>query len=454
MATLPAPWGANNPVTQAGKHGKYQEALRRLAKSVDKSKDTGGILGGIGTAGNIASLALAPFTGGASLAAGPLITAGAQMGAGALLPGVSKKAQKEVEKTRAEIQMAHPFSQAPGLGAVNYAAGAGGGEQALAKASKGYEAAQEVADILNTTSKVLSGVNTALSLGSTALASSAAEKGVEEAAKVGSKEAAQKVATEGTAQAGTKMAEAAAKGATQIQSAAPQIAPTVAAADIATGVAPPGVGVPPPGGTPGFTPPSTPGEFVEFFKGGPTETAANIRSELLGGPIGTAPPAPGMGSALGVLPPVVPVASTAPNLVDKSGGLGITGAGPAGPSPAFAKYVQGGDASVLGTQSGFAQPAGLGLSEASTLTGEIIPPSLPVAGVAGQDPGLMNYADKLFGDVQQAIPGWRHVWRAGQGLTPAAPAFTEFVDDASDFGRQIPLLRRLLSRSGNPARLY
>ena len=85
-----APYGANNPVFQAGQQGKYQEALRRLARGVDKAKDTGGILGGIGAVGNVASLALAPFTGGASLAAGPLLTAGAQMGAGALLPGVSK----------------------------------------------------------------------------------------------------------------------------------------------------------------------------------------------------------------------------------------------------------------------------------------------------------------------------------------------------------------------------
>ena len=474
-----APWGANNPVTQAGKHGKYQEALRRLAKGVDKSKDTSSILGGIGTVGNIASLALAPFTGGASLLAGPLLTAGAQMGAGALLPGVSKKAQKEVEKTRADIQMAHPFSQAPGAGAAMYAAGAGGGEMALAKASKGFEAAQEVADILNTTSKVLSGINTALSLGSSALASSAAEKGVAEAAKAGSKEAAKKVATEGTAQAGTKMAEAAAKGATQIQGAMPAEIATTAAEEAAgkavtgmerlanTGAYVPGVGAPPAAPAPapataGFSAPSTPGEFVEMFKGGPTATASDLRSQLLGGPIGAAPPHPGMGASLGVQPPpVVGVPSTAPNYIDMVRPVGgaqptpfgspvadvpLTDFGPPTPSPQFAMNTLGGDAAVMGTPSGFSQTSQLLPSEASTLLGSNVPSTLPIEGVAGQTPGLMNYADKLFGDVSQAIPAWRHVWRAGQGVTPAAPAFQSFMGGARDIGSDIPFLRRFLTR--------
>ena len=455
-----APWGANNPVFQAGKHGKYQEALRRLAKGVDKSKDTGGILGGIGTVGNIASLALAPFTGGASLAAGPLITAGAQMGAGALLPGVSKKAQKEVEKTRADIQMAHPFSQAPGAGASMYAAGAGGGEMALAKASKGYEAAQEVADILNTTSQVLSGINTALSLGSSALASSAAEKGVEEAAKAGSVEAAKKVAIEGTAQSGTKLAEAAAKGAAGIPGAMPAEIATTAAEDVAgkavtgmerladTGAYVPGIGAPaaapaPAPATAGFSAPSTPGEFVEMFKGGPTATASDLRSQLLGGPIGAAPPHPGMGAALGVQPPppVVPTPSIAPNYIDM-----VPPLGGGQPSPAFAMNTLGGDAAVMGTPSGFSQTSQLLPSEASTLVGSNVPSTLPIEGVMGQDPGLMNYADKLFGDVSQAIPAWRHIWRAGQGATPAAPAFQSFMGGARDIGSDIPFLRRFLTR--------
>ena len=65
---------------------------------------------------------------------------------------------------------------------------------------------------------------------------------------------------------------------------------------------------------------------------------------------------------------------------------------------------------------------------------------------ARQDPGLMNYADKFLGDVQQAIPAWRHVWRAGQGLTPAAPAFQSFMGGARDIGSDIPFLRRFLTR--------
>ena len=436
-----APWGATNPIVQAGKHGKYQEALRRLAKGVDKSKDTSSILGGIGTVGNIASLALAPFTGGASLLAGPLLTAGAQMGAGALLPGVSKKAQKEVEKTRADIQAAHPFSQAPGAGAAMYAAGAGGGEMDLAKASKGYEAAQEVADILNTTSQVLSGVNTALSLGSSALASSAAEKGVAEAAKAGSAEAAQKVAIEGTAQSGTKMAEAAAKGATQIQGGMPAEIATTAVENVPFKASLPAVEAAAPAG---FTPPSTPGEFVEMFKGGPTATASDLRSQLLGGPIGAAPPHPGMGAALGVQPPpppVVPTPSIAPNYIDM-----VPPLGGGQPSPAFAMNTLGGDAAVMGTPSGFSQTSQLLPSEASTLVGSNVPSTLPIEGVMGQDPGLMNYADKLFGDVSQTIPAWRHIWRAGQGVTPAAPAFQSFMGGARDIGSDIPFLRRFLTR--------
>lgn len=485
-----APWGANNPVTQAGKHGKYQEALRRLAKGVDKSKDTSSILGGIGTVGNVASLALAPFTGGASLAAGPLLTAGAQMGAGALLPGVSKKAQKEVEKTRADIQAAHPFSQAPGAGAAMYAAGAGGGEMALAKASKGYEAAQEVADILNTTSQVLSGVNTALSLGGSALASSAAEKGVAEAAKAGSKEAAQKVAIEGTAQSGTKMAEAAAKGATQIQGGMPAEIATTAVENVPFRASLPAVEAAAPAG---FTPPSTPGEFVEMFKGGPTATASDLRSQLLGGPIGAAPPHPGMGASLGVQPPpVVGVPSTAPNYIDMVRPVGgaqptpfgspyadvpLTDFGTPTPGPTFAYHDPVGGSAVMGTPSGFSQTSQLPPTEASTLVSDTntiiptgaatprfpegglgsslaadaqlpqpVPSTLPIEGVMGQDPGLMNYADKLFGDVQQAIPAWRHVWRAGQGLTPAAPAFQSFMGGARDIGSDIPFLRRFLTR--------
>ena len=362
---------------------------------------------------------------------------------------------------------------------------------ALAKASKGFEAAQEVADILGTTSDILSGINTAVSLGSSALSSAAAEKGVAEAAKVGSQEAAKKVATEGTAQAGTAMAEAAAKGAEQIPGAMPisaiEVAPglgeaassAVEAADIAGKAAVP-AGAASPLLPAGPTPPSTPAEFVEMFRGGPTETAANFRSQLLGGPIGTAPPHPGMGAALGVQPPpVTGVPSVAPNLVDTVQPLGGQNVG-----PSFAYHDAGGGSAVLGSPSGFSQTSQLPPTEASTLVGgtntiiptgsiprlpegglgsslaadallpQAVPSNLPIAGVAGQTPGLLDYASKSIGDVQQAIPGWRHVWRAGQGLTPAAPAFTEFVDDASDFGRQIPLLRRLLSRSGNPARLY
>ena len=436
------PYGAKNPIVQANLQNKHQQALRNLARGVDKAKDTSSIMKAGSIVNKIGALVAAPFTGGTSLTIEPFVTAGQNMVLGELLPGVDKKAQKEVEKTRAKIQAAQPYiSQDPSVAAKFYAAGAGGGEQALAKASKGYEAAQEVADILSTTSDVLSGINTALSLGSSALTSAAAEKGVAEAAKVGSKEAAKKVATEGTAQAGTKMAEAAAKGATQIPGAMPAAVPTVAAADIATGVAPPGVGVPPPGGTPGFTPPSTPGEFVEFFKGGPTETAANIRSELLGGPIGTAPPAPGMGSALGVQPPVVPVASAGPNMIDM-----VQPMGGAQPSPSFAMHTLGGDAAAMGTPSGFSQTSQFLPSEASTLLGRPVPSSLPIEGVAGQTPGLMNYADKFLGDVQQAIPGWRHVWNAAQGLTPAAPAFQGFMQGARDIGSDIPLLRRLLMR--------
>ena len=58
----------------------------------------------------------------------------------------------------------------------------------------------------------------------------------------------------------------------------------------------------------------------------------------------------------------------------------------------------------------------------------------------------MNYADKLIGDVSQTIPAWRHLWGATQGLTPAAPAFTEFAGGLRDMGSEIPLLRRLLTR--------
>ena len=476
-----APYGANNPVFQAGQHGKYQEALRRLARGVDKAKDTGGILGGIGVAGNIASLALAPFTGGASLAAGPLLTAGAQMGAGALLPGVDEKAQKAVEKARADIQMAHPFSQAPGLGATAYAAGAGGGEQALAQASKGYEAAQEVADILDTTSKVLSGINTAVSLGSSALTSAAAEQGVAEAAKAGSKEAAKKVATEGTAQAGTKMAEAAAKGATQIQGAMPAEIATTAAEEAAgkavtgmerladTGAYVPGIGAPaaapaPAPATAGFSAPSTPAEFVEMFKGGPTATASDLKSQLLGGPIGAAPPHPGMGAALGVQPPpppVVPTPSIAPNFIDMAPPLGggqptpfgspyadvpLTDFGTPTPSPTFAYHDPAVGSAVLGTPSGFSQTSRLLPSEASTRLGTNVPSSLPIEGMAGQTPGWIDYADKFVGDVQQAMPFWRRIHSAAQGLAPASPAYTSFMGGARDIGSDIPFLRRFLTR--------
>ena len=112
-----APYGANNPVFQAGQHGKYQEALRRLAKSVDKAKDTSAIGAGLSVSNKLGALVMAPFSGGSSLAIEPVVTAGQQMALGELLPGVSEKAQKEGEKTRAGIQAAHPFSQAPGFAA-------------------------------------------------------------------------------------------------------------------------------------------------------------------------------------------------------------------------------------------------------------------------------------------------------------------------------------------------
>ena len=474
-----APWGATNPIVQAGKHGKYQEALRRLAKGVDKAKDTSSIMKGGSILNKVGALVAAPFTGGASLLLEPIVTAGQQLAMGELLPGVSKKAQKEVEKTRADIQMAHPFSQAPGAGASMYAAGAGGGEKALAKPSNGYEAAQEVADILDTTSKVLSGINTAVSLGSSALSSAAAEQGVAEAAKAGSKEAAKKLATEGTAQAGTKMAEAAAKGATQIQGAMPAEIATTAAEEAAgkavtgmerlanTGAYVPGIGAPPAAPAPapataGFSAPSTPAEFVEMFKGGPTATASDLRSQLLGGPIGAAPPHPGMGASLGVQPPpVVGVPSTAPNYIDMVRPVGgaqptpfgspvadvpLTDFGTPTPSPTFAYHDAAGGSAVMGTPSGFSQTSQLRPSDASTLLGETVPSTLPIEGVAGQTPGLMNYADKLFGDVSQAIPAWRHIWRAGQGVTPAAPAFQSFMGGARDIGSDIPFLRRFLTR--------
>ena len=131
----------------------------------------------------------------------------------------------------------------------------------------------------------------------------------------------------------------------------------------------------------------------------------------------------------------------------------------------------------MGTPSGFSQTSQLPPTEASTLVSDTntiiptgaatprfpeggfgsslaaddqlpqpVPSTLPIEGVMGQDPGLMNYADKLFGDVQQAIPAWRHVWRAGQGLTPAAPAFQSFMGGARDIGSDIPFLRRFLTR--------
>ena len=69
----------------------------------------------------------------------------------------------------------------------------------------------------------------------------------------------------------------------------------------------------------------------------------------------------------------------------------------------------------------------------------------------GQDPGLMNYADKFLGDVQQAIPGWRRVHSAAQGLTPPPPAYTDFMGGLRDIGSDIPFLRRLISGAGSSA---